>query len=436
MTETTRIKRIFRGAIQRGTGRAHLMMRDYPHINFSQEILKAAVTNYAYDPQCERSRGLYTVELINLSAQREKLTRQVLQKLVEQKDNTWGLDQLFEIARLLAQAGNQEARVAFYERLELGASPGYACVGMYEAVKLDGVEGMKRAAAVIGKFLAANPEETEHEWLLNYAQEHNPEVRVEEELAKAAQHNTHIAYYLTAVQATRQREAEMPPRPAAPGFEFIRNNIENRTRKHLSASIVEKLNRQQIRLLADAFLLETNRHRQEGYLLVFRHVKFPYGYEKLLALAQAPVRRTDRLVEHAVAALRFFKAPPIREFALTALTTSKEPWLYLDLLINHYRRGDHVLLTTLARQADSELAIENLASSFIRIYQKHKTKESQEPLRKIYHRMNCGMHRADVVETMIRNGVLPDKIREEIPFDSYYAVREAHASLAAATSRM
>jgi hypothetical protein len=59
MTEATRIKRIFRGVIRRGTGRAHLMMQAYPHLDFSQEILKAAVVNYAYDPQCEQSRGLY-----------------------------------------------------------------------------------------------------------------------------------------------------------------------------------------------------------------------------------------------------------------------------------------------------------------------------------------------------------------------------------------
>jgi hypothetical protein len=355
----------------------------------------------------------------------------VLEKLVQQQDNTYGLDQLFEIARRLAQAGNQQARIAFYERFELGAFPGYACVGAYEAVDLDGMEGMRRAAEIIGKFLAANPEETEDERLLKYAQKNNPEVCVEEVLEKVAQHNIHVARYLAAVQADRLQEIQRPTHPPTFGFEAVCNNIENRKLKYLSASIVAKLNRQQVKHLADAFLLETNRHKQEGYLLVFRHVKFPHGYEKPVALAQLPFRRTDRLVEHAVAALKFFKAPAIRELALTALTTAKEPWRYLDLLINHYRRGDHVLLTNLAQQAASEFEVEQLASSFIKIYQKHKTKQAHDPLRKIYHRMNCGIHRADVVETMIENGVLPDKIREEIAFDSYYAVREAHSSLTA-----
>ena len=423
MNETTRIKRVFRGAIRRGTGRAHL--------NFSQEILKAAVINYAYDPQCEGSRGLYLTELINLSAQKATLISQLLRKLVAQQNNTYGLDQLFEIARRLAQAGHQEARAAFYERLELGASPDYACVGHYEEVKLDGIEGMKRAAEIIGKFLAANPEETEDGWLLKYAQEHNPTMNVEAELQSTARHNVHVARYLAAVQADRQQEASRPPRPPKSSFEIVCNIIESRTRKYLMASTVEKLSRQQIKHLADAFLLETNRHRQEGYLLVFRHVKCPHGYEKLLTLAQAPLRRTDRLVEHAVAALQFFKAPAIREFALTNLPTSKAPWRYVDLLINNYRCGDHVLLTTLAKQAASELEIEQLACSFIKIYLKHKTKESHEPLRKIYHRMNCGIHRANVVETMIRNGVLPEKIREEIVFDSSSEIRKLAAALTA-----
>lgn len=248
-------------------------MRDYPHVNFSLDILNAAVTNYAHDPECEKGRGSYIVELINLSKHRQQLSNQVLHKLVAQKDNTYGLDQLFEIARLLAQAGHPEARVAFYERLELGALPEYACVGGYEAVTLDGVEGMKRAAAVIGQLLAANPDETEETWLLKHAQENSPEVQVEAELQKAAQHNEHIACYLAAVQETRQRKALTPPCPTLT-FENIKQRIAQKTKCRLPESAVRKLSRKQIRQLADAFRVETNSARQGKYLQVFRHVKF------------------------------------------------------------------------------------------------------------------------------------------------------------------
>ncbi|MBC6698248.1 hypothetical protein [Hymenobacter sp. BT190] len=421
MQKTIQIKRLFRDAIRRGTGRAHLLMRDYPHVNFSLDILKAAVTNYAYDPQCERGRGMYIVELVNLSTNKQQLINQILRKLVAQQEDTHGLDQLFEIARLLAQAGHPEARAAFYERLALGALPEYACTGTYEAVLLDGVEGMKRAAEVIGQVLAADPEETEETWLLKYAQEENPDVQVEAELAKAAQHNAHIARYLSAVQETRQRQVQKPP---ARGFEFIRQSITNKNKQRLNPRIVKALTQTQVRQLADAFRVETNSARQAKYLQVFRHVKYLHGYELLLGLAAKPPRRNDRPVQDAIQALQFFKAPAIRQFALQALATSASPDLYVDLLLNHYRSGDHKLLVQLARQATSENDIENLATSFIGIYRKHKTRHCLDPLRLIYYRMNCGIHRCDVVETLLENGVLPDEIREEIVFDSFEDTRE------------
>ncbi|MDF7812294.1 hypothetical protein [Hymenobacter sp. YC55] len=423
MNETTRIKRIFRNVIQRGTGRAHLLIRDYPKVNFSHEILKAAVNNYAYDPQCEGSRGPYIVELINMCTQKEILTQRVLQKLLEQKENTWGLDQLFDIARILAQAGNMEARTIFYKRLALGSLPEYACAGIYEAVELDGIEGMKRAAEVIGQVLATDYNETEDDSLIKYTQDENPGVRVEDELHKAAQTNEYIARYLVAVNKSRHQESEQPPGTAL-GFQFIQQIIAQKLKQRLFKSVTNRLTRKQVRELADACMLETDRARQSIYMQVFRYVKFPYGYELLLTLAQQPPRPNDRLVEDAVMALQFFKAPAIREFALVALNSSKTPSLYVDLLINHYRQGDHTLLHQLAEQAKTELEIENLASSYCLIYRKHKTKQCLKPLNKIYHRMNCGIHRGQVVEIMLRRGVLPNKIRDEVLFDSYTSVRE------------
>lgn len=401
------------------------MMRDYPTINFSQEILKAAVHNYAYDPQCEGSREQYIVELINLAPQKALLIPRVLQKLVEQKENTWGLSQLFDIAKLLAKSGNVEARQALYQRFESGTLPEYAYDGEYALVDLDGIEGLKHVAEVRGALLLIDYEDHEDDCLINYAQRENPGIGVEEELKKAAQNNVYITRYLAAVDEDRQREKQTPPRPVL-DFEFIRNTINQKTRRWIPASAVQKLARKEIKQLADDFLLETDRSRQEMYLRLFSHVKFPHGYERLLTLAQTvPLHaNTSQLLISLVNALELFKAPAIREFALTALITSNAPWIYTDLLINNYRRGDHTLLTRLVEQAKTELEIENLASSYCRIYRKNATKHCLEPLNKIYHHMNCGIHREDVVEILLRRGVLPNKIRDEIPFDSNTSVRE------------
>lgn len=49
----------FRSAIKRGTGETHLIMMENPKMDFSSDIIKAALTNYAYDSQSEGSRADY-----------------------------------------------------------------------------------------------------------------------------------------------------------------------------------------------------------------------------------------------------------------------------------------------------------------------------------------------------------------------------------------
>jgi hypothetical protein len=44
-------------------------------------------------------------------------------------------------------------------------------------------------------------------------------------------------------------------------------------------------------------------------------------------------------------------------------------------------------------------------------------RECKEPLEIIYDKMNCGLHRTDLVKILIENDVLSEKIRNEIQFD-------------------
>lgn len=430
MTENTRIKRLFRNAIRRGTGRAYLLMQAHPEVNFGPDILKAACTNFAYDPQCEGSRGEYIVRLMLLSAQKEYLISRVLALLVAHEQE-WALTQLFDIARRLALAGYPAARTAFYQRFELGGSAGYAYAGEYELVLLDGPAGLLRAAIVRGRLLAADPENWEDDGLISFTQERNPDVAVETELEKAAATNEHVARYLQAVQESQRPEPYSPSRPAIPDLQYLRHLLANRKRRriprHVVRRVVRRLPARQLRLLAAEFEQETSRTRQLRYLQVFRYVKLPLGYKLLLPLAEAQPPHYTPALDDAVEALVFFQSPAIREFALARLSSSPIPWLYASLFFNNYQAGDDRLLLRLVEQTTGEDAIESLAISLCAIYQKNRIKKCQKPLWAIYQRMNCGMHRAQVVELLLKRGVLPADIREEIPFDSYEGVRHLAA---------
>ena len=73
MTNNKTIKQRFQSSIRRGTGEAHLIMQQNPTVDFSTDIIKASLTNYAYDGQSEGSRDLYLSELIALSKQHDKI---------------------------------------------------------------------------------------------------------------------------------------------------------------------------------------------------------------------------------------------------------------------------------------------------------------------------------------------------------------------------
>jgi len=44
--------------------------------------------------------------------------------------------------------------------------------------------------------------------------------------------------------------------------------------------------------------------------------------------------------------------------------------------------------------------------------------ECREPLEKIYHKMNCGLHRRDIVQLLYDANVLSREILQELPYDS------------------
>ncbi|NVO33368.1 hypothetical protein, partial [Hymenobacter lapidiphilus] len=229
MTETTRIKRLFRDAIRRGTGRAHLLMRAHPEVNFSADILKAACTNYAYDPQCEDSRGAYVLELVQLlepRSRREKTISQILTALVATREASWGLTQLFDMAGQLAEKGNAGARAAFYQRYKLGKSADYAYDGEWEFVRLDGLDALLHVAGVRGCELADDSEEWESDYLIELAQKISPDINIRVALEEAAITNEYIARYLKAVQVDWQSIRKLNSKPKISALKSIQQFIE------------------------------------------------------------------------------------------------------------------------------------------------------------------------------------------------------------------
>lgn len=76
-----------------------------------------------YDGQCEGSRALYIHDLMLLSRNYGLLCEAALVHLLHDKEYNWNLTQLFDLALILAQSGDNAARSAIYKRFS--ADPDY-----------------------------------------------------------------------------------------------------------------------------------------------------------------------------------------------------------------------------------------------------------------------------------------------------------------------
>lgn len=415
MTNNTIIKKIFRDSIRRGTGQAHLIMMHNPNLDFSNDITKACLTNFAYDGQCENSRGVYLSELISLGKNRNKIRNAILIGLAREQSDTWTLTQLFDLARIFAQNGDAGAREAIYERFFSSPIYGADWVGYSEILELDGMEGMKFIAEKMGKELQINPEEWHDDSIVKHFQDDNPDINVLKELETLAVENRFIQIYLENVKRTSV-EAKSYKRVISKYKDIIDEVLASKPHIRL---FNRQLTNEELNSIAMRLLVEDNMAFQEKLLFVFTEFKFPFESEFILRLAKQKASSENRIAEFAIDALKFLKSDAIRQFAFECIKTAKTPQMFSNIFISNYQVGDGVFLTELAMKFNDEYIIENLAVSYIEIYKANKTKECKDPLEILYSKMNCGIHRKDIIELLINNEVLSEGLKEEIKYDCY-----------------
>lgn len=416
------VRQRYKNAIKRGTGETYLLMKANPNIDFSSDIIKAALTNLSYDNQSEGSRANYVFELIELSNQKEKIRQAILKALSTERQDTWALDQLFDLAAKFAIQGDKEAKKAIYKRYYKKTIQGSEWVGQDALLEIDGLEGLKHIAETKGKVILKDPEEWEDSWIVDYFQEQNPTINVYKELEKASKGNKFIKTYLNTIKKHKAK-FQKNERPKY-NYQTVSEKINSNAIVPLPPLFAKDLSKQDIKKLANDFLKETDRLKLEKYMRVFDRVKYPYDYQHLLELAKSKTKKNDRLVEYATGSLKYFSGADIREYAIEKLKKVKIPSDYLDLLVSNYKKGDFKLLTEIVGRCKNEHDIHTIVYGYINIYKANKTKECKEPLEAIYDKLTCGIHRADIIKILIENKVLSTRLKNEIKFDSYEEIRK------------
>ena len=180
---------------------------------------------------------------------------------------------------------------------------------------------------------------------------------------------------------------------------------------------MRKLTEEEINTIAKHLLKETDQANIECLLDIFDFHKFPYDSQLILDYAKQKGTGKNRIAKNAIKALKHLKSKAIRDFAVDKIQTAKNPIDYLELLISNYRSGDSKLLTEIAEKAKKEHEIERLAGIYTDIFNENKTKSCKKPLEVLYSKMNCALHRKDIIEILLHNNVLSDTIEKELHYD-------------------
>jgi hypothetical protein len=421
MTDTKDIKRQFLNSIKRGTGEAYLILKNNPKIDFSNYIIKGALNLFAYDGQSEGNRAQYIFDIISISKQKDKIRKAILQGLAIEQDDTWNLTHLFALAKLYAQQNDTEVKQAIYDRFLNNQIEGSDWVGAYEILELDSLNGLLYVSEKFGKYIEQNPDDWQDDWLIKHFQEENNHINVYEELEKKAKTNKFIRIYLDNIKRTNTSQEKHKCEPKK--YKDIIDEVLN-SKPFISFRRKKNLTDEEINQVAKQLIDEKDKSNIEKLLAIFDFYKFPYDSQIILAIAKQKPTTKNRIVEYAINALKHLSSKEIRHFAMDNIQNSKNPIVYLEILVSNYKSGDFKLLSEFANKTNNEYKIEQLACIYTDIYKANKTRECKEPLEILYDKMNCAIHRNGIVEILIENKVLSDRINNEIKFDCYLETRQ------------
>jgi hypothetical protein len=145
----------------------------------------------------------------------------VIRSLVEEADG-WDTSQRFQIAKLLAQDGNESARQAMRSALRVRSTFDGEVTEAF--IELDGLAGLVLVVRRIGELLTQNPERWEDDYLLSVASDIYSKEAVETTLKGAAETDPNIKTYLNAVEENRAlRALNQSPDPTSLTYVDVRS---------------------------------------------------------------------------------------------------------------------------------------------------------------------------------------------------------------------
>lgn len=345
----------------------------------------------------------------------EELTQRIPEHLPAAED--WDAYQLVELAGRLAERGIEPARQALEDSLAADDMAIAETAASY-LMRIEGLEGLLRAAAFFGGRLRTEPETPIDDDLLIEAEGHFGE-DVLQAIEGRARFDHAVRAWLDASLAARREREERQPTPRPTLADALRDpRLTEGWHPVRFGFLARNASEEELEVAFRRLLFETRTEPLRRWLALFREVAVPRLDDRLFDLAVSEDQEVRRA---AVRALANVQAPEVRDFALRLLRERGSAVL-LDseaarLFTASYEPGDHRALEAALPAEGSVDHLHGLSQDLLQVTQVQKSPELAGCLRWVYEHTPCSLCREEAVRELIEREQAPEDLLRECLHD-------------------
>jgi hypothetical protein len=420
-----------RDALQKGLGRAWQWalsgrLGDEP-------LLEACLRDQRFDRQVEEARGDWLGRMIQLVGARERFRVPILHALYDLADDR-SADQLCQLARCYAEAGDETFRTQLYQIVEQKPVADSPWLGEEEIVALDGEQAFLFAARVRGRSLAGREWEWDDGSLIDLAVKRWGEEHVGR-LLDASSDEAVIRFrdhwrQDERRQAEQQQHASHRERMRAIPVEEVLRAAEGDSKCFWLRGWGIHADEPALGTVLQRLWSVREPQIIANLLRVFSARELPEFDARLIELCR---HSDEELRRRAFSALQQNAHPLIRQLALTELRKGVRDGSVVALFINNYQPGDEHRLLEAMELPDDECELHWLLMAVVEVLEKNAEADCSRLGIVAYASTPCENCRFDAARLLLNQRVAPEWLKDECRHDSGEDCRELAAKATGST---
>ncbi|MBI3760018.1 MAG: hypothetical protein HY269_09765 [Deltaproteobacteria bacterium] len=395
---------------------------------FESILIDACLHNWVFDLQCEGGRAEWLAGLIAASGRGPELMARLIPEF-DQPCAAKDARQRCGLAMLFAQRGAPGAREALYRCVRKLPDEGLV-LGGGELVELDGAAGLKHYARASGKLILSSDYLPTWDWPLSYFDEKHGAGAGRKVLDDASKNSQAIRAFVQALDEQARRDAAC--KKQLPYLERVaRLSVDGLLREAEGVKSFagwgflrvwgRKASEADLKTVFEVLAAESDPQRLRRLLMVFQARALAEFDARLLEFTQHDDRGVREL---AYLALSNYQNDAVRKLTEECLAEGRLFENELKLLQRNWRVDDETRILAALRPGQSARATHSLVIDLLTLVEAKPFKGCLKAMFFIYEESPCSLCRTHVIEHLLRAGVAPEWLIEEVRHDGQEQIRE------------